>query len=213
MDQREEHSASADFAPAKHAQMLPLALASGASYNCPMAIYTKRGDRGETSLYDESSQRIRVSKDSLRIEAIGAIDELNSYLGVISSSSEDPELDKILKNTQRDLLTIGSILSGSKLRFFNSETKKIEKIIDKIEGSLPVLKNFVLPGGSQVSGQLQYARALTRKAERRLVQLNQIEEVRPQILAYLNRLSDLLFMLARKQNHALNVSDEIWKRS
>ncbi len=166
-----------------------------------MAIYTKRGDKGETSLYDKNSrQNIRVSKDSLRIEAIGAIDELNSYLGVASAD---------LKDIQRDLFTIGSILAGAKLRFPKSKIKKLEKVIDKLEGTLPVLKNFILPGGIQTAANLQYARALCRRAERAIVRL---EIKNQEILAYINRLSDYLFMLARKANYDVGIKEEVWKR-
>src|SRR3989344_7153455 len=129
-----------------------------------MVIYTKRGDKGETSLYDASSaQRKRVSKNSIRIWAIGSVDELNSYLGVVVSHSSDSKLNKILKGVQRDLLNIGSILAGSNLAFFDSKTKKLEKIIDELEGSLPLLKNFVLPGGTEVAAHVHYARCLARR--------------------------------------------------
>lgn len=169
-----------------------------------MAIYTKRGDKGETSLYDSTSrQNIRVSKDSRRINAIGAIDELNSYLGMTSAD---------LKEIQRDLFTIGSILAGAKLRFGKAKTKKLEKTIDKLEGKLPVLKNFILPGGSRLAAHLQYARALTRRAERQVVALSEVDKIKPEVLIYLNRLSDYLFMLARKANFDAEVKEEVWKR-
>lgn len=177
-----------------------------------MTIYTKKGDGGETALYDaQNAQRKRVSKDSLRIQVIGSIDELNSYLGIAAAESENPEIAKLLREIQGDLLTIGSITAGSSLRFFGSKTKKLEIIIDDLEGSLPVLANFVLPGGSKLASHLQFARSLTRKAERKVVELSRLEKVRPQILTYLNRLSDFLFMLARKANSQAGVSDNIWK--
>lgn len=181
-----------------------------------MAIYTKRGDKGETSLYDEaSSQRIRVSKDSLRIRALGAIDELNSFLGITISFSNTPELTGYLKEIQRNLLTIGSITAGSKLRFSSLQTKKLEKIIDKLEGELPVLANFILPGGTVFSSHLQFCRSLTRRAERTIVTLSKAEgeKVKPEVLIYLNRLSDFLFMLARKANFDLGITDDIWSGS
>ena len=132
-----------------------------------MVIYTKRGDKGETSLYDEgSAQRMRVSKSSCNIAALGAIDELNSYLGVAVAITKDKSLSLSLRNVQKNLLTIGSILAGSKLRFSSVQTRKLEKLIDELEGNLPVLKNFILPGGSQVSAHLHYARALSRRVER-----------------------------------------------
>lgn len=176
-----------------------------------MAIYTKKGDSGETSLYDASSaQRSRVSKNSIRIWAIGVVDELNSYLGVVVSYSSDSKLNKILKAVQRDLLNIGSILAGSNLRFFDSKTKKLEKIIDELEGNLPPLKNFILPGGSEVAAHLHYARSVARRMERAVVRLNERKQVKPQVLGYINRLSDLLFMLARRQNFEKGVKEEIW---
>lgn len=176
-----------------------------------MVIYTKRGDKGKTSLYDETSaQRERITKDSLRVRAIGAADELNSFLGVTISFSENPKLTAELKEVQRDLLIIGSILAGSDLRFFKTKTKRFEKVIDEIEGRLPPLKNFILPGGSKLAAHLQYARAISRRVEREVVALNEVEKVKPQILMYLNRLSDYLFMLARDANYRSGVEDEIW---
>ena len=162
-------------------------------------------------MYDEaSSQRTRVSKDSLKVEALGAIDELNSFLGVTLAFSNFPEITTYLKEVQRNLLTIGSITAGSKLGFYSSSTKKLEKIIDRFEGELPVLSNFVLPGGTVISSHLQYARVLARRAERAVVSLAKIDMVKSQILAYLNRLSDFLFMLARYANFEAKVTEEIW---
>lgn len=176
-----------------------------------MAIYTKRGDRGKTSLYDkDSTQRDRVSKDSLRVRAIGALDELNSYLGVVIASSQNPNLAGRLKEAQKNLFTIGSIIAGSKLRFFKTKTKELEKEIDELEGELPVLKNFILPGGVSTASHLQYSRALCRRVERAIVTLSKEKLVKPQILTYLNRLSDYLFMQARSVNHKLNISEETW---
>ncbi|OGM19232.1 ATP:cob(I)alamin adenosyltransferase [Candidatus Woesebacteria bacterium RIFCSPLOWO2_01_FULL_37_19] len=176
-----------------------------------MAIYTKKGDKGETSMYDASgAQRARVSKSSLKVEALGAIDELNSFLGVVKTFAEDKELIADIARIQVNLLTIGSITAGSKLGFSALETKNLEKQIDNLEGTLPVLKNFVIPGGSKTAGLLQFARSLSRRAERRVVSLSQYEKVRPQILEYLNRLSDFLFMLAREQNHKNGIADEVW---
>jgi len=177
-----------------------------------VAIYTKKGDRGKTSLYDKMSrQNIRVSKHSLRIRAIGAIDELNSFLGVVGSISQDSGLVKNINQIQRNLLTIGSILAGSKLAFSKVKTKGLERLVDELEGSLPVLKNFVLPGGSPVAAHLHYARTLARRAERTVVALSKSEAVKPQILTYLNRLSDALFMLAREANFKGRIFEEVWK--
>ncbi|OGM25693.1 ATP:cob(I)alamin adenosyltransferase [Candidatus Woesebacteria bacterium RIFCSPLOWO2_01_FULL_39_61] len=175
-----------------------------------MVIYTKKGDKGETGLYSTSPQKIRVSKNSYRIHAVGAVDELNSYLGVVISYSEDRKLNKILLDIQRNLLTIGSILGGSKLRFITGKARKFEKIIDELEGSLPPLKNFILPGGSQVTAHLHYARSVARRMERVIVRLDEKNRIKPQILVYVNRLSDFLFMLARQQSFKEGVKEEIW---
>ena len=177
-----------------------------------MVIYTKRGDRRETSLFDKQfRQNIRVSKDSLRIRAIGAVDEANSYLGLCLSLSEDKKLNNLLTNIQGELFRIGAILAGAKLRFSASKTKVLEKEIDKLEGTLPPLKNFVLPGGTPLAAHLHIARTILRRAEREVVALNQVEAVKANILTFLNRLSDLLFMLARKANYEAKVKENVWK--
>lgn len=178
-----------------------------------MAIYTKRGDRGETSLYDEgSSQKIRVPKDSQRIKAIGSVDELNSFLGIVVSVLTDKHKSEI-KNIQRDLFQVGSILAGAKLNFPKSKTKRLERKIDDFENNLPILKSFILPGGSLVGANLHYARTLVRRAERELVALDREETVKSEILSYINRLSDYLFMLARVVNRESNVSEDPWQGS
>lgn len=172
-----------------------------------MAIYTKKGDKGKTGLINSNGQ---VSKSSAQIKTIGAIDELNSFLGVVVAGTEDLNISKILKDIQKDLLTIGSILAGSKLRFYKTRARRLETAIDKIEGELPVLKNFIVPGGSKLASNLHYARSLTRHAERKVVELSKTEPVNPQILIYINRLSDLLFMLARKVNYNLGETEVVW---
>lgn len=172
-----------------------------------MAIYTKKGDRGETSLFLKK----RTSKDSLRIVAIGAIDEANSYLGVVIS--ESPELKKSLNEIQKNLFVAGSILAGAKLRFSKVKTRKLERVIDKLEGKLPVLKNFILPGGGKVGAKLFFVRTLARRAERAVVRLNRFEKVKPEILVYLNRLSDYLFMIGREVNLKEGKKEEVWQGS
>ncbi|SRR4030042_3002317 len=176
-----------------------------------MAIYTKRGDKGKTSLYDKASARfLRVSKDSLKIDALGVFDELNSFLGVTLSFSNLPEISQHIKEIQRNLLTIGSITAGSKIKFSSLQTKKLEKVIGKIEKEIPVLTNFILPGGTVVASHLQYARSIARKAERNMITLSKRGSVKPQILAYINRLSDFLFVLARFVNFQAGVNEEVW---
>lgn len=174
-----------------------------------MAIYTKKGDKGETSLF--LKRPTPVSKDSVRINAIGTIDEANSYLGVVIS--ESPELKKSLNEIQRNLFVVGSILAGAKLRFSRTKTKKLERAIDRLEGTLPVLKNFILPGGSKIGAKLLFVRTLVRRAERATVSLNLAEKVKPEIMIYLNRLSDYLFMIAREVNLKEGFKEEVWKGS
>jgi cob(I)alamin adenosyltransferase len=176
-----------------------------------VAIYTKKGDKGETGLYQkDSNQKNRMSKDSLKIEALGAIDELNSYLGVTALYSEGEKIQNYIKEVQKNLLTIGSIVAGAKLRLSKSQTLKLERVIDELEGALPVLKNFVIPGGSRLAGHLHYARSLSRRVERRVVGLSKLDSVSPNVLTYLNRLSDYLFMLAREANKDAGVKEIVW---
>jgi len=159
-----------------------------------MAIYTKTGDKGKTGTYSGK----RISKSSKLIGAIGAIDELNSFLGIIGE----------LTDIQRNLFTINAILTGAKLDFPKDATQKLEREIDKWEGTMPVLKNFIIYGGSKKASEIFYARALTRRAERAFVDL---PGSYPEILAYINRLSDYLFMLARYTNHVQGKKEKIWK--
>ena len=177
-------------------------------YNIPVPIYTKKGDKGETGLY---GTKRRCSKDSLIFDAIGGIDELNSYLGVCVSHSDNPRTSEILVSIQKDLLTIGSILAGSDLKFYANRSTRLEKIIDKLDEAMLELKNFIVPGGTVLASHLHFARSLSRRAERGVVRVNNKENVKPQILIYLNRLSDLLFTFARYANYEVEVEDEIWK--
>jgi cob(I)alamin adenosyltransferase len=169
-----------------------------------MAIYTKKGDRGETSIFSGK----KLPKSSLRIKTIGAVDEVNSFLGMVIA--EAPEL-KDLKEVQRNLFSLGSILAGAPLRFSKAKTRKLEKEIDRVEGKLPVLKNFILPGGGKVGSKLFFARTLVRRAERALVSLNKKEPLKPEILVYINRLSDYLFMVGREVNHKEGIKEEVWR--
>jgi cob(I)alamin adenosyltransferase len=179
-----------------------------------MAIYTKRGDAGETSLYDKkNTQRSRISKDSFIIETLGTIDELNSVLGVSLSFCKRKKTRALIKEVQSNLLVIGSITAGSKLRFSKTKTQKFEKIIDELESKLPVLKNFLLPGGTKFASHLHLARSVSRRLERRMVKLSKTNEVKPQVLVYLNRLSDFLFMLARDDNFSFGEKESFWKSS
>ena len=173
-----------------------------------MAIYAKKGDKGKTSLYKKGEQ---VSKSTLRISAIGTVDELNSALGVCISFSEDKALIRHLVNVQRDLFVVGSILAGANLRFHKSKTIKLEKVIDKLEGSLPVLKNFILPGGSELAARLHVCRAVCRRAERACVRAGKKSKVNSLAVVYLNRLSSFFFGLALLANRRAGVSETEWK--
>jgi len=172
-----------------------------------MSIYTKKGDQGKTGLY---SDKRRLTKDSQRIRAVGAVDELNSFLGVIVSTSEDNNLNLRLEEIQENLLVIGSMIGGSNLRFSKVKTRRLEKEIDRLEKELPKLTNFIVPGGTKTAAQLHYARTLVRRAERELVTLSRRELVKPQILIYLNRLSDCFFMFAREANFRKGVKENTW---
>ncbi len=162
-----------------------------------MSVYTKTGDKGKTGLFNGK----RVLKSSKTINAIGAIDELNSYLGVIGKLTE----------IQKNLFTINSILSGAKLTFPKDATKKLEREIDAMEGTMPVLTNFIIYSGTPRATKLYYARALARRAERSLIAVPNIQYTIHNILPYINRLSDYLFTLARFTNFKKKVKEEIWK--
>ena len=174
-----------------------------------MVVYTKRGDKGKTSLL--GNQKL-VSKDSLIVNSLGVIDEVNSYLGIIIADSKDKVLNKILLKIQNNLFTINAILAGAKLKLANSEVKDLESIIDKIEPKLPTLKNFVVPGESKISAELMYARTLVRRAEREVVSINKKSKAtnNNEILVYLNRLSDTLFVLTRQEIYKNSKKETIW---
>ena len=176
-----------------------------------MTVYTRKGDKGETSLFEaDPKKRCRVSKSSSRIQAIGAIDELNSYLGVANLHVKSAKSKKSIKLIQRNLFTIGSILSKAPIAFKKNETRSLEKKIDALEEKLPPLKNFLMPEGSAGAVHLMYARALARRAERRVVVLSHRGPVPENVLSYINRLSDYLFCLFREENALSGESEEIW---
>lgn len=179
-----------------------------------MSIYTKKGDRGLTSTL--SSKGGQIGKDTLLISTIGAIDEANSCVGICLSLLDKKRYTRELRllfDAQRTLFTIGSSLAGATGEIPEKEVKKYEKYIDKRESELPVLKNFVLPGGSTESSHLMYARALIRKAEREVVRLSRKKEVEPEVIIFLNRLSDATFMMARYVNYKMGVEEEVWAGS
>jgi cob(I)alamin adenosyltransferase len=178
-----------------------------------MKIYTKKGDAGETGLFGNT----RVPKDDLRIRAYGTFDELNSVLGLGLSEGDMPKwLRPILVRVQGELFQLGAEIatprgkdSGIEL-VGESSTAKLESEIDQMEKELPPLKTFILPGGARVSSLLHLARTVCRRAERELITLNRAEPQRGEVLQYLNRLSDHLFVAARFSNLKLGKSDTPW---
>lgn len=164
-------------------------------------VYTRTGDTGETSLVGGE----RVSKSSIRVEAYGDVDEVNSIIGLARASEVDAEVDDVLGVIQNDLFTLGSDLaSPSQIdvpRIHESFVERLEQYSDRFLAELEPLKEFILPGGSRAGATLHLARTVARRAERRAVKLSEVEDVNPLAIVYLNRLSDLLFILARVENH------------
>lgn len=174
-------------------------------------IFTKTGDKGETGRFDGT----RVPKNDPLIEVNGTIDECNSIIGVARSFIDDERLDGILKDYQSQLLVAGSEVTNvnhdERLPFITDDNiTAMENLIDELEEELPVLTNFILPAGGKASAQLHLARTASRKVERRLVYLRASAEVNPVLLAYFNRLSDTLFVLARYAAKLDGIEDEVW---
>jgi len=177
-----------------------------------MKIYTKTGDEGKTSLFDNS----RVWKSDERIMAYGAVDELNSALGVLNSLDLELEIKEVITKIQNDLFVVGSDLanpntSNTKIRTTNEMVTYLEEKIDKFESELADLTSFILPGGILTSSILHLSRTISRRAETHLVALSRKEEINKISGVYLNRLSDLLFVLARITNKRKDVDDIVWK--
>jgi cob(I)alamin adenosyltransferase len=176
-----------------------------------MKIYTRGGDRGETSLISGG----RVSKDDALIESYGTVDELNATIGVARTHSPQADLDAELDHIQHDLFDIGAQLASPDLveRFQGVDESRIsdlERRIDEMEAALEPLRNFILPGGSPLAAQLHVARTVCRRAERLVVSLHDESERGTRTLRYLNRLSDYLFVAARYANRAAGRPDVIW---
>ena len=176
-------------------------------------IYTRTGDKGETGLVGGA----RVSKDSLRVIAYGSVDEVNSVLGIARSHLNDKELDALLAELQADLFVVGADLasvSGNEQRNLSQITvekvSELERMIDKYEAELSPLKSFILPGGGVSGSILHNARTVARRAERHIVTLSKAEKISEQMLPYMNRLSDLLFVLARVANRREHKADVEW---
>ena len=199
---------------------LALFAMSEAKFNEPRLalnrIYTKGGDRGQTSLVGGQ----RVSKDSLRIECYGSVDELNAFMGMasVSAETEVPRLLPILRRVQNELFNLGSILATlpenvhpKQPRVTEVEIRQLEHEIDEMNAELVPLRSFVLPGGSRLNTELHACRTICRRAERIAVRLAREEEVPIEVIQYLNRLSDALFVWSRWVNHELKVSEVLWE--
>jgi cob(I)alamin adenosyltransferase len=176
-------------------------------------IYTKTGDTGETSLFDGT----RVSKADDRVDAYGEVDELNAWLGLVRTAALDPDLDAAVATMQRDLFAVGAELADpshriaarvTKAAVTDEEVGRLERSIDHFESELRPLARFILPGGSAGGAALHVARAVCRRAERRIVALQ--PPVDPVLVRYINRLSDLLFVMARLANHRASMPETEW---
>lgn len=185
-----------------------------------MKVYTKTGDKGTTALFGGT----RVPKHHIRIETYGTVDELNSYIGLIRDQDINPAYKTILIEVQDRLFTVGAIMAtppekevlknGKQRldinRISNEDIELLEKQIDIMDTELPQMTHFVLPGGHTTVSYCHIARCVCRRAERLATHLNEEEAIDSQVLTYLNRLSDYLFVLARKLSHDLNADEVKW---
>ena len=178
-----------------------------------MKIYTRTGDAGETSLFDGT----RVKKHDGRVDAYGEVDETNAWIGLARASRLDADLDADLVRIQRDLFALGAQLADpadkiaarvTKATIGDADVARLEGVIDRLETGLPPLRRFILAGGTPSGAALHVARTVCRRAERRMVALQ--PPVDPVLLRYVNRLSDLLFVLARAVNHRAGVPETEW---
>lgn len=177
-----------------------------------MKIYTKTGDEGKTSLFDNS----RVWKSDERIMSYGAVDELNSSIGIALSLELDNEIKEILIKIQNDLFIVGSDLANPNMTDKKIRTSKemivfLEQKIDLLEPQLKPLTSFILPGGTLLASILHLSRTISRRAETQVVALSKMEDIHKEAMIYLNRLSDLMFILARIVNNRKKMPDIIWK--
>jgi cob(I)alamin adenosyltransferase len=185
----------------------------GISYNSGVALYTRSGDAGETSYFDGT----RVRKDDPRLEAYGDIDELGAWLGVVRAAGLEEDLDALLDGIQRDLFAVGAQLADprekiaarvAKAIVTDADVLRLEQLIDRFDAQAPPLRNFVLSSGTPTAAALHVARTVCRRAERRIVAL--VPSVDAVLLRYVNRLSDLLFALARAVNHRAGAREAEW---
>jgi cob(I)alamin adenosyltransferase len=177
-------------------------------------IYTKTGDSGETSLFDNT----RVSKADTRVDAYGEVDEVNACLGAARAAGMDDDLAALVESLQKDLFALGARLADPSARIAprvekasigDAAVERLEHAIDRLEETLPPLRRFILPGGSAAGAMLHLARTVCRRAERRVVALGP-DAVEPVLVVYLNRLSDLLFVMARAVNHRSGIPETEW---
>jgi cob(I)alamin adenosyltransferase len=180
-----------------------------------MKIYTRTGDAGETALLGGQ----RVSKDHLRVTAYGDVDELNAALGLVRADAERAGLARLLAGIQRDLFALGAQLADpthklaakkAKASVSAAHVRRLERAIDAADKQLPPLSSFILPGGSRLGALLHHARTVCRRAERSTVSLGRHEQIDPRLIVYLNRLSDLLFVLARAENQRAGQPEDRW---
>lgn len=181
-----------------------------------MKIYTKNGDRGKTSLIGGK----KVSKHDLQVEAYGSIDELNSFIGLLKDYSKNDEVNQVLFKVQLKLFTIGSILAQEntstnsvileKLNISAKDTNFIELQIDKLEKKLPKLSKFIIPGGHKLVSYCHVSRSICRRAERKITKLSDSVKLDSNILPYINRLSDFLFVLSRYFSKELDIKESYW---
>ena len=179
-------------------------------------IYTRTGDAGDTGLFGGG----RVGKDDPRVEAYGAVDELNAQLGLVRAIEVMPRIDEVLVPVQRDLFALGALLATpdrekmrqqlEKARLDDARIAQLERAIDDCDAELEPLRAFILPGGTPKAAALHVARTVCRSAERRVIALRHVSEVPPMVIVYLNRLSDLLFVLARVANHRAGAGVVTW---
>src|SRR5262249_37519483 len=178
-----------------------------------MKLYTRTGDSGETALFDGT----RVKKSDPRVDAYGEVDELNAWLGLVRTAGVDPDLDADIVQLQRDLFALAAQLADPADKIANRVTKaaldaedvvRLEHLIDRLETEVPPLRRFILPGGMTAGAVLHIARTVCRRAERRIVSLT--PPIDPVLLRYVNRLSDLLFVLARVVNFRAGAAETEW---
>lgn len=172
-------------------------------------IYTRTGDDGSTGLGDGS----RVGKDSLRVTAYGTVDELNSTIGmVLASDGVDDEVREVLTQVQHDLFDLGGELCIPGMAMIeDADIDRLEQVLDRFNDPLPPLKDFILPGGGMAASCCHLARTVCRRAEREVIALGREEDIRPQAQRYLNRLSDLLFVLCRVLARASGHGEVLWQ--